>query len=201
MSPRLCLATLLATLTAATLALAQPAAVRMRGTVQAVSTTSLTVKDRVSNEVVELVLPGSVVVNELYAIDRSQIQPGSFIGTAALPQSDGSRRAVAVMVFPEAMRGTGEGDRPFDLQPQSTMTNATVAELVAVPSGRTMRLRHKDGEAAIVVPDDAPIVTLRRADRSLLVPGASVSLSAQLVDGKPTVQRISAGRNGFVLPY
>ena len=76
-----------------------------------------------------------------------------------------------------------------------------MAELVAAPSGRTMRLKHKDGEAAIVVPDDAPVVTLRRADRSLLVPGASVSLTAQVIDGKPNVQRLSAGRNGLVLPY
>ncbi|MFO1325770.1 MAG: hypothetical protein U1F56_00310 [Rubrivivax sp.] len=180
---------------------AQPAApVRIRGTVVAVTDDRLTVKDR-SGEVIQLLTPAALVINELYPIAMADIRPGSFIGTAATTQPDGTRRAVGVMVFPEAMRGTGEGDRPFDLGPQSTMTNATVSELVAVPSGRTLRLKHKDGEAAIVVPDDAPVVTLRRADRSLLVPGASVSLTAQLVDGRPTVLRLSAGRNGFVLPY
>lgn len=183
---------------------AQPSTVRIRGTVQAVSETTLTVKDR-SGEVVQLQLPATLVVNELYPIVMAEIKAGSFIGTAAMPQADGSRRAVAVMVFPEAMRGTGEGDRGFDLAPQSTMTNATVAEVLvgsgAAPNGRTMRLKHKDGETNIVVPDDAPVMTLRRADRSLLVPGASVSLTAQVADGKATVQRLSAGRNGFVLPY
>lgn len=174
--------------------------VRIRGTVLEVTEGSLTVKDR-SGEVVRLQTPAALVINELYPIAMADIRPGSFIGTAATTQPDGTRRAVAVMVFPESMRGTGEGDRPFDLGPQSTMTNATVSELVAVPSGRTMRLKHKDGEAAIVVPDDAPVVTLRRADRSLLVPGASVSLTAQLVDGQPTALRLNAGRDGFVLPY
>jgi hypothetical protein len=197
------LATALALALAGTAVQAQtpaPAAVRIRGTVQAVTDSTVTVKDK-SGEVLLLQTPPALVVNELYPIAMADIKPGSFIGTAATSMPDGTRRAVAVMVFPEAMRGTGEGDRPFDLGPQSTMTNATVSELVVVGSGRTMRLKHKDGEAAIVVPDDAPVVTLRRADRSLLVPGASVSLSAQVVDGKPTVLRLSAGRNGFVLPY
>lgn len=201
----LCLAAAVALATMAPVVVsAQPTAVRIRGTVQAVTETTLTVKDR-SGEVVQLQLPATLVVNELYPIAMADIKPGSFIGTAAMPQADGSRRAVAVMVFPEAMRGIGEGDRGFDLAPQSTMTNATVAEVLvgsgAAPNGRTLRLKHKDGEAAIVVPDDAPVVTLRRADRSLLVPGASVSLTAQVVEGKATVQRLSAGRNGFVLPY
>lgn len=176
-------------------------AVRLRGVVQAVAADTLTVKDRASGEVLTLALPASLVVSEVFPIARSDIQPGSFIGTAAVPQPDGTRRAVAVMVFPEASRGTGEGDRPFDLLPQSTMTNATVAELTAVGNGRELRLKHKDGEARIVVPDDAPIVSFKRSDRGLLVVGASVSVFALLVDGKPTAQRINAGRNGFVLPY
>jgi len=174
--------------------------VRLRGIVQSVTPLTLTVKER-GGELVELVLPEKLVVSEVYPISLADIQPGSFIGTAALPQADGTQRAIAVTVFPESARGTGEGHRPFDLQPQSTMTNATVADVVGNTSGRTLVLKYKDGEKTLIVPVDAPVVTFRPGDRSLLVPGASVSLTAQVVDGKPTALRVNAGRNGFVLPY
>ena len=175
-------------------------AARVRGTIQAVAPGTLTVKDR-SGEVLELVLPPKVTVSEVYPMALGDIQPGSFIGTAAMPQADGTERAIAVTVFPESARGAGEGHRPFDMLPQSTMTNATVADVVASPKGRTLQLKYKDGERAIVVPLDAPVVSFKPGDASLLVVGASVSLTAQLVDGKPTITRINAGRNGFQLPY
>jgi hypothetical protein len=174
--------------------------VRLRGTVQAVTPSTLTIKER-SGEVIELALSEKLAVSEVYPIKLEDIQSGSFIGTAAMPQADGSQRAIAVTVFPESARGTGEGHRPFDLQPQSTMTNATVADVAAAPTGRTLQLKYKDGEKTIVVPQDAPIVTFKPSDRSLLVAGASVSIFAQAVDGKPTALRINAGRNGFALPY
>ena len=175
-------------------------AARVRGTIQAVAPGTLTVKDR-SGEVLGLVLPPKVTVSEVYPMALADIQPGSFIGTAAMPQADGTERAIAVTVFPESARGAGEGHRPFDMLPQSTMTNATVADVVASPKGRTLQLKYKDGERAIVVPLDAPVVSFKPGDASLLVVGASVSLTAQLVDGKPTITRINAGRNGFQLPY
>ena len=175
-------------------------AARVRGTIQAVAPGALTVKER-SGEVLELVLPPKVTVSEVYPMALADIQPGSFIGTAAMPQADGTERAIAVTVFPESARGAGEGHRPFDMLPQSTMTNATVADVVASPKGRTLQLKYKDGERAIVVPLDAPVVSFKPGDASLLVVGASVSLTAQLVDGKPTITRINAGRNGFQLPY
>ena len=175
-------------------------AARVRGTIQSVAPGTLTVKDR-SGEVLELVLPPKVTVSEVYPMALADIQPGSFIGTAAMPQADGTERAIAVTVFPESARGAGEGHRPFDMLPQSTMTNATVADVVASPKGRTLQLKYKDGERAIVVPLDAPVVSFKPGDPSLLVVGASVSLTAQLVDGKPTITRINAGRNGFQLPY
>jgi hypothetical protein len=183
-----------------TSASAQTGMVRVRGVVLEVSERSLTVKAS-SGESVALALPATLVVSEVFPVARSEIKAGSFIGTAALPQPDGTRRAIAVMVFPEAARGTGEGDRPFDLLPQSTMTNATVNELSEVANGHAMQLKHKDGQARIVVPDDAPIVSFERSDRRALVVGASVSIAAQVVDGQPTAQRINVGRNGFVLPY
>ncbi len=177
-----------------------PATVRVRGTIESVTTTGLKIVTR-SGEVVDLQLAPNLVVNEVYPITLDQIQPGSYIGTAAMPQADGSQKAIAITVFPEAARGTAEGHRQFDLTPQSTMTNATVAQVVTQQSGRTLSVQFKGGDMKILVPDGAPVVTFKPADRSLLVQGASVSLTAQLVDDKPIANRINAGRNGFVLPY
>ena len=186
-------------LQAAPVAAAAPT-VRLRGTITSVTASSVTVRER-SGEVIELVLPANLVISETYAMELAEIKPGSFIGVGAMPQADGTQRAIAVTVFPEAARGTGEGFRPFDYAPQSTMTNATVADMVAAPDGRKLRLRYKDGEKIIVVPPGAPVVSFRPGDRALLVPGASVSLTAQEINGRPTAVRISAGRNGFAVPY
>ncbi|WP_293398763.1 hypothetical protein [Polaromonas sp.] len=180
-----------------------PPVVRMRGNIVSVTPTSMVVKDR-SGEVVDLLISDKLVVSEVYPIRLEDIKPGSYIGTAAMPQADGTQRAIAVSVFPEAARGTGEGHRLFDLLPQSTMTNATVDDVGTISNsaaGRTLKLKYKDGEKTVIVPADVPVVTSRPGDRSLLVPGASVSLFAQEVAGKPTVLRLNAGKNGFALPY
>jgi hypothetical protein len=185
-----------------TLALAQTAAPptqRLRGSVESFDGSTLVLKER-SGELIRLALADNLVVNEVLAIDLAAIQPGSFIGTAALPGADGSLRALEVLVFPEAARGSGEGHYPWDLQPGSTMTNATVADLAATPQGRTLKLRYKDGEKTVQVPADAPVVTFKPGDRSLLVAGAKVVVTAQLRDGQPTALRVLAGRNGFTPP-
>ena len=192
-----CIATALCV--AQTASPAQPS-VRLRGTIQSVAASALTIKER-SGEVINLVLSDKLVVSEVFPVAFADIRPGSYIGTGAVPQPDGSRRAVAVTVFPETARGVGEGDYPFDALPSGTMTNATVAEVVAAPAGRQLRLKFKGGEATIVVPEQAPVVSFRPADRNLLVPGASIAVSAQVIDGKPTALRISAGRDGFAVPY
>ncbi|MCJ0762964.1 hypothetical protein [Variovorax terrae] len=180
---------------------ANPAAFRLRGTIVSATAASVTVKDRSSPEVIEMAITDATEVIEVYPIALADIRAGSFIGTAALPQADGSLRAIAITVFPESARGRGEGHRPFDLQPSSTMTNATVADVMAAPSGQTLRVKYNGGEKTIVVPPDAPVITFRPGDRGLLVPGASVSVMAAEVNGKPTALRINAGKNGFVLPY
>ena len=185
-------------------AAAAPATTRVRGTIVNVpvsfATPSMQVRTR-SGELLDLAMAGNVVVQEVYPVELSQIKPGSFIGVGAMPQADGTQRAIAVTVFPESARGTGEGHRPFDLMPESTMTNATVADLVAAPEGRRIRLRYKDGEKTVIVPTDAPVVSFRPADQSLLVPGASVSLTAMEHLGRPTIIRVNVGRNGFPVPY
>jgi len=174
--------------------------VRLRGRLASVAPDRLVLKTR-EGEVVDLALGAGLVVTEVYPIELSALRAGSYIGVGATPQADGSQRAIAVTVFPESARGTAEGHRPFDLAPQSTMTNATVANLAAAPEGRRLQLAYKEGQQTIVVPPGTPIVSFRPADRSLLVSGASVSLTAQVLEGKPTVQRINAGRDGFALPY
>ena len=176
---------------------------RVRGVIQSASQDEIVVKIR-SGEEVRIALAPGLMVNEVYPIELSQIHANSFIGVASRPQGDGSLRAVGVTLFPEAMRGTGEGHRPFDLAPQSTMTNATVSETTGVtgePEGRRLRVRYPGGEQTILVPPGTPIVSFRPGDRSLLVPGASVSLVARTLEGKMTAERVNAGRVGFSLPY
>ena len=187
------------------LALAQAASdpVRIRGTIVRVDAKTLVVQDR-GGEVVSLARPADMAVSEVYPIKLSDIKQGSFIGTAAMPQADGTQKALEVVVFPEAARGTGEGHRPWDLLPQSTMTNATVADLAAAPKsvrgGQQLRLTYKGGEKTVIVPPDVPVVTFRPGTESLLVPGAKVLVNAQEKNGTPTALRVTAGRNGFAPP-
>ena len=178
----------------------QARTVRLRGTIEALSDTRLTLKER-SGQRTELALSPTYTVTEVFPIKLEDIKPGSFVGVGGLPQPDGSQRAIAVLLFPEAMRGTGEGHYPFDFLPQSTMTNATVAEVAAIPNGQRLELKYKDGAKTIVVPPDAPIVSLRPGERSMVVVGAPVAVTVQEVNGQPTVVRVNAGRNGFAPPY
>jgi carboxymethylenebutenolidase len=174
--------------------------VRLRGTIATVTPGTLTLRTR-GGETVRVALAPGLAVSEVYPIAFEDIKPGAFIGSGALPQPDGAQRAIAVMVFPEALRGTGEGHYPFDLLPNSTMTNATVADVVATSADRRLHVRYRGGEQTIVVPPEAPVVTFRPAGRDLLVPGASIAASVVEIDGEPTAVRISAGRNGFRVPY
>ncbi|MGC1172389.1 hypothetical protein [Polaromonas sp.] len=180
--------------------------VRVRGTIEKVDATSLTVRER-SGEVITLVRSADMAVSEVLPLKLADIRPGSYVGTAAMPQADGTQLALEVLVFPEAARGTGEGHYPWDLQPQSTMTNATVADLVAapasVPGGQKLLLRYKDGEKTVIVPPTAPVVTFKPGkedENALVVPGAKVMITAQVRDGKPTALRMIVGRNGFAPP-
>jgi hypothetical protein len=199
----------LALLATVPLAMAQAPAnptLRLRATIEKVDATSLTVRER-SGEVITLVRPAAMDVSEVFPLALADIKPGSYIGTAAMPQADGSQLALEVVVFPEAARGAGEGHRPWDLRPESTMTNATVADLAAAPSsvpgGQKLTLRYKDGEKTVIVPPNAPVVSFKpgKADENvLLVPGAKVMITAQEQGGKPTALRVIVGRDGFAPP-
>ncbi|KQU66144.1 MULTISPECIES: hypothetical protein [unclassified Rhizobacter] len=172
---------------------------RLRGTVESFDNTTLVMKER-SGELLRLALADSFGVNEVVPTELSGIAAGSYIGTAAMPQADGTLQALEVLVFPEQARGSNEGHYPWDLQPGSTMTNATVADVVGQAKGRTLRLRYKDGEKTVLVPEGVPVVTVKPGDRALLVPGAKVLVTAQLRDGKPVALRAIAGRNGVAPP-
>ena len=181
--------------------MAQPATptMRLRGTIEKIDATTLVVKER-GGETLTLALADNLTVSEVLPNDPTTIQSGSFVGIASLPAADGTLAALEVLVFPESARGTAEGHSAWDLQPGSQMTNATVASIAPSANGRTMTLRYKDGEKTIVVPEGVPVVTLKPGDRSLLVPGAKVIVTAQNRNGQPTALRVTAGRDGFQPP-
>lgn len=173
--------------------------VRLRGTVESFAAPLLIIKER-SGKVINLTLPEETGVAEVIPSDITSIQPGSFVGTAALPRADGKLESLEVVVFPESARGTGEGHYPWDLKPDSSMTNATVADLARSSNGRTLTLRYKGGEKTVIVPDGVPVVTLRLGDRSLIIPGAKVFIVADPIDDKFIVRRLLIGRNGLQPP-
>jgi hypothetical protein len=177
-----------------------PTPSRVRGTIEGVDGDVLSVKSR-TGEDVKLHMTGDMRVVGITKIALSDIKVGSFIGTTTVPGPDGSQNAVEVHVFPEAMRGTGEGSRPYDLRPNSTMTNATVAESVAGNDGHTLTVKYKDGEKKVVVGPDTPVVTYEPADKSDLKPGAKViAFMKQLPDGSFETNRVSVGRDGLTPP-
>src|SRR5207245_8497089 len=131
----------------------------------------------------------------------SDIKVGSFIGTTTVPGPDGSQNAVEVHVFPENMRGTGEGSRPYDLRPNSTMTNATVAESVVGNDGHTLLVKYKDGEKKVAVPPETPVVTYVPGHKSELKAGAKlIAFIKQLPDGSLEANRVSVRRDGPTPP-
>jgi hypothetical protein len=182
------------------LATAQSAATwRVRGTIEAFDAPRLVVKES-SGQIIILSLADNLTFQEVLPIDPEAIQAGAFVGTAALPRSDGALESIEVVVFPEAARGTGEGHFPWDLKPESSMTNATVSTLARIPGGRKLTLRYKDGEKTVVVPAGIPVVTFKAGDRELIAPGAKVFIVATVRNGLPLATRLVIGRDGFAPP-
>jgi hypothetical protein len=173
---------------------------RLRGTIEGVDGDVLAVKSR-SGEDVRLRMTGDIRVVGIIKISLADIKVGSFIGTTTVPGPDGGENAIEVHVFPEEMRGTGEGSRPFDLRPNSTMTAATVAETVVNNEGRLLTVKYKDGEKKVVVTPDTPVVTYVPADKSELKAGAKViAAMKKLPDGSFETNRVSVGRDGLTPP-
>jgi hypothetical protein len=179
----------------------QPPSVRIRGTIEAVDGPLLTVKLREGTEM-KVRLTDNVAVFGVAKTDLSEIKQGSYIGVTAMPESDGSQKALAVHIFPETQRGAAEGFRPWDLRPNSTMTNATVAETVAGTEGQNILVKYKDGEKKVVVPKDTPIVTFVAGDKSELKPGARIIIfsATRKEDGTLEAARVNVGRDGITPP-
>ena len=178
----------------ATSALAQER-VRVRGTIEQVAGNVLTVKTREGQEV-KIKLPDNARVLGVQKASLDEVKPGSYVGVSAMPQTDGSQKALHVHIFLDAMRGVAEGFGPWDVRPNSTMTNATVDTTVAGTDGRTLTLKYKDGEKKIVVPADCPIVSYSPADKSELKPGAAIFIAAaqKQPDGTLLTPRVNVGR-------
>ncbi len=177
-----------------------PTPTRVRGTLEAVDGDVLSVKSR-SGEYVKLHMTGNVLILGITKIALADVKVGSFIGTTTVPGPDGAPKAVEVHVFPENMRGTGEGSYPWDSRPNSTMTNATVSDSVAGVDGQTVMVKYKDGEKKVVVTQDTPVVIYVPGDKGDLKPGAKIiAFVKQLPDGSFETSRISVGRDGLTPP-
>ena len=173
---------------------------RIRGTIASVAAGSLHVVPNGGADTT-ITVPPDTRITLVEPSSLADIKPGSFIGTAAKTQADGTIVAVEVHVFPESMRGSGEGHRPFDLGPQSTMTNGTVGQEVIGSVGQTLTVRYKGGEKTILVPPGVPVVTFAPGDRATLVAGAHVIVSAQRDDdGTLSAKSLLVGQNGLVPP-
>ena len=177
-----------------------PVPTRVRGTIEAVNVDTMQVKSR-SGENVKLRIAPDVNVSGITRNSLADIKPGSFIGATTVPGPDGGQNAVEVHVFPESMRGTGEGSRPWDLKPNSSMPNATVAESVVGNDGHTLLVKYKDGEKKVFVADNTPVVAFVPSDKSELKPGAKViAFMKQLPDGSCETSRVCVGRDGLTPP-
>jgi hypothetical protein len=178
----------------------RPQLVRVRGDVEKLDGLALTVKSRESAPV-KIDLADNYAVSLEVKADLASIKPGDYIATAALVEPGGMLKAQMVMIFPEALRGTGEGHFPWDLTPDSTMTNATVADVVTKVDNRTLTLKYKGGEKTVEVPLSVPVVTLKPGTREMLVPGAHIFIvAAKQPDASLKAGRVTVGADGMVPP-
>jgi hypothetical protein len=179
----------------------QPPTVRIRGTIESIDGKTMSIKTREGTDV-KVNMTDDISVIGIAKTSLSEIKPGSYIGVSALPQPDGSQKAFAIHIFPEAMRGAAEGHRPWDQRPNSTMTNATVAQTVTAVDGQVIDVKYKDGEKKVVVPPDAAIVAFLAGEKSEIKPGAKVIIfgAVKKDDGSLETNRIGIGRDGIAPP-
>ena len=184
-----------------TLALAQqPSTVRIRGTIEAVDGPVLTIKTREGTDT-KVKMTDDVAVFAVVKTSLSEIKEGSYIGVTGMPQPDGTQKAIAVHIFPENQRGAAEGFRPWDRQPNSTMTNATVAQTVKGTDGQNILVKYKDGEKKVVVPPETPVVTFVAGDKSEVKPGTHIIIfGATKKDDLLEANRVNVGRDGITPP-
>ncbi len=177
---------------------AQPAQNRrIRGTIESLDGNVLMVKAR-DGASVKISLAENYSVTAYTRAQLADIKVGSYIGVAGTPQPDGSQKAISINIFPESARGLGDGFRPWDL-PNSTMTNAAVAEALAGADGQTLKVKYKDGEKTIIVSPTTPIAMFGPGERAELKVGAAVAVPAVTKpDGSLESSRVGVGRDGIV---
>jgi uncharacterized protein Veg len=192
---------LAASLFVSTASAQQPQPVRIRGAIEAVDGAVLTIKTRDGDER-KVKLADNVTITGLVKAALSDIKQGDYIGVTGMPQADGSQKAIAIHIFPEAMRGTGEGFRPWDLKPNSSMTNATVDQKVQSTDGQTITVKYKDGEKKVTVTPDTPIVTFVPGNKAELKPGAKIIIMGanKKEDGTYETARVNVGLDGITPP-
>ncbi len=178
-----------------------PTPTRIRGTIESIDGKTLNIKTREGTDV-KVNMTDDIGVIGIAKTSLSEIKQGSYIGVSAMPQPDGSQKALAVHIFPEAMRGASEGFKPWDLRPNSTMTNATVAETVAGVDGQVIDVKYKDGEKKVVVPPGTPIVAFVSGDKSEIKPGVKIIIfgTKKKDDGSLETNRIGVGLDGITPP-
>jgi hypothetical protein len=179
----------------------QPPTVRIRGTIESVDGNTLGIKAREGSDV-KVRMTDNVAVFAVVKTALSEIREGSYIGVTGMPEPDGTQKAIAVQIFPENQRGVAEGFRPWDARPNSTMTNATVAETVKGTDGQNILVKYRDGEKKVVVPPETPVVTFVASDRSEVKPGAKLIIfgATKKEDGSLEANRVNVGRDGITPP-
>jgi Domain of unknown function (DUF5666) len=178
----------------------EPPPVRIRGTIERVDGSTYLVNNRDGTKL-KVTLPEKPQIAGVTKASLSDIKQGSFVGVTAVPQADGTQRALEVHIFRDSMRGTGEGHYPWDLHPQSTMTNANVDQLVTAVDGQTLTLKYKDGEKKIFVAANTPIVAYVPGDKNDLKVGVKVFIiSAKQPDGTLQGRSWRVGRDGVTPP-
>jgi hypothetical protein len=182
-------------------AFAEDAPARVRGTLQKMDGNNLTIVAK-SGEEANVPLKDDAPVIAVTKGALSDIKSNSFVGITAMPQPDGTQKAVEVHVFEESLRGTGEGHYPWDLLPNSTMTNGAVAQQVRKVEGNTLQVKYKDGEKTIVVPNDAEVVNLVAGSKADLKTGAHVFIPRWEKQGYGSWRAavVVVGRDGITPP-
>jgi len=173
---------------------------RIRGTVEKLDGQTLTVKSREGPELT-IVLAPDFAVSYLVKKGLGDVKAGDYVATTSMKGTDGKNHAVELRIFPESLRGVAEGQFPWDLMPDSLMTNATVSGVTAAPQGQTLKVNYKGNESEIVVGTDTPIFGYGSGDATLLKPGAAVFLVAQKKpDGSLSAGRVTAEKDGVKPP-
>jgi hypothetical protein len=175
--------------------------VRVRGTVESIDGPMFVVKNRDGAEL-KLTMTDNPLFVAIVKSTMADIKPGMFVGSTGMTQEDGSQKAIEVHIFPESMRGTGEGHYDWDLKPQTKMTNANVEQTVAGVDGQMLSVKYKGGEKKLLVTPETVVVTYVVGDRNDLKPGTKIFVAAakKQPDGTLQTPRITYGKDGLTPP-